>query len=59
MFGLTTYLSILTTFKKHNMPIKTCMPPDGNPKKPSIKVPALACDAHCHVFGPRDVFPYQ
>ncbi len=29
-----------------------------NPSKPDFKVPARAVDAHCHVFGPGDVFPY-
>jgi predicted TIM-barrel fold metal-dependent hydrolase len=33
--------------------------PDSNPVKPSVKLPAGACDAHCHVFGPGDVFPYH
>lgn len=33
--------------------------PDPNPVKPSIKLPAGACDAHCHVFGPGDKFPYH
>ena len=28
------------------------------PKVPDYKVPAGAVDAHCHVFGPGDVFPY-
>jgi len=23
-----------------------------------LKIPALACNAHCHVFGPRAAFPY-
>lgn len=29
-----------------------------NPSVPDFKVPAGAVDAHCHVFGPGDLFPY-
>jgi len=29
-----------------------------NPKKPDFKVPAGAVDAHCHVFGPANEFPF-
>ncbi|MEH6583690.1 MAG: amidohydrolase family protein [Halioglobus sp.] len=29
-----------------------------NPSKPTFVVPSGAVDAHCHVFGPGDVFPY-
>jgi 2-pyrone-4,6-dicarboxylate lactonase len=35
------------------------MPFHPNPSKPEFKVPAGAVDAHCHVFGPGDVFPYH
>ncbi len=29
-----------------------------NRRKPAFQMPAGACDAHCHVFGPGAVFPY-
>lgn len=40
------------------MSIKSCKAPDPHPKTPATKLPAGACDAHCHVFGPADKFPY-
>jgi 2-pyrone-4,6-dicarboxylate lactonase len=31
---------------------------DPNPSRPRFELPAGAVDAHCHVFGPGDEFPY-
>ncbi len=38
--------------------METTAAPDMNWRKPAFTMPANACDAHCHVFGPGAVFPY-
>lgn len=35
-----------------------CRPPLAEPSAPRRCLPEGACDAHCHVFGPADRFPY-
>ena len=38
---------------------KPCQPPVADTKSPDFAVPPLACDAHCHVFGPAAKFPFD
>ena len=38
--------------------MKTTAPPDPDTRSPKFRPPPLACDAHCHVFGPAAKFPY-
>ncbi|MEN9636092.1 MAG: hypothetical protein RL077_4496 [Verrucomicrobiota bacterium] len=40
-------------------PKKSCLPPDPNTRTPAFKAPPKSCDAHCHVFGPKHLFPYH
>jgi predicted TIM-barrel fold metal-dependent hydrolase len=39
--------------------MKTTAPPDPNTRQPKFTPPPLACDAHCHIFGPGSKFPYS
>ena len=41
-----------------NDAIPKCVPPDFNPRKPTIEFPDLACDCHAHVCGPQTKYPY-
>jgi predicted TIM-barrel fold metal-dependent hydrolase len=38
--------------------IPTCEAPDPNTRAPKFKAAPGACDAHCHIFGPADRYPY-
>jgi len=40
------------------MTIKSIPGPDPDTRTPAFKLPPLACDAHCHIFGPGDRYPY-
>ena len=39
--------------------MKTTLAPDPNTKTPKFRPPPLACDAHCHIFGPAAKFPFD
>ena len=39
--------------------MKSTAPPDPNTRTPKFRPPPLACDAHCHIFGPAAKFPYD
>ena len=38
--------------------MNSCEAPDPETRAPRFSMPPLACDAHCHVFGPAAAFPY-
>jgi len=40
------------------MSIPVCMAPDPDTRTPAYKPPPRATDAHCHIFGPGDIYPY-
>lgn len=37
----------------------TCAGPDPHPRKPRLKFPRRACDAHAHIMGPRARYAYS
>lgn len=37
---------------------RSCKAPDPDTRTPRTRLPPGACDAHCHVFGPADRYPY-
>lgn len=41
------------------MPLETCTYLRDIVKPTAFTPPPLACDAHCHIFGPGDVFTYS
>src|SRR2546422_771671 len=43
---------------RYSNSVKTTAPPEPRTRTPKFLPPALACDAHCHVFGPAEKFPY-
>jgi len=44
----------------HDFPLERTVPgPRPLASRPSSVQPPLACDAHCHVFGPADQFPFS
>ena len=38
--------------------IPTCKAPDPDTHRPKFRPPPGSCDAHCHIFGPADRYPY-
>jgi 2-pyrone-4,6-dicarboxylate lactonase len=35
-----------------------CAPPHLDVRRPKLKLPPKSADCHCHVFGPRDKYPW-
>lgn len=41
-----------------SLPEASCPPHDRHPRRPSVAVPAGACDVHAHVCGPAARYPF-
>ncbi len=39
-------------------PAPTIAAPDPETRVPAFRLPPVACDAHCHIFGPATRYPY-
>jgi 2-pyrone-4,6-dicarboxylate lactonase len=39
-------------------PTPTILAPEPDTRRPSFRLPAGTCDAHCHIFGPHALYPY-
>lgn len=46
----------MTSSHDQTVPVRTY---DAQPQKPRLQLPAGACDAHVHVFGPPELFAYN
>src|SRR6266568_8526023 len=45
--------------RQESMMTKPTIPgPDPDTRAPKFRLPPLACDAHTHIFGPGDKYPY-
>jgi predicted TIM-barrel fold metal-dependent hydrolase len=53
----TTGTDIRTTAKATPGMSPDGPPPNPNPRRPILALPAGACDSHCHIYGPFDRFP--
>ena len=51
---------VTPTNPPHDFPLERTVPgPRPHASTPMVSMPAKACDAHCHVFGPADRFPFS